>query len=115
MQAIDLLVVPRWLVPMQPADIALEDHALAIDGGRIVDVLPTAFATQAFNPRETLTLPDHAVMPGLINLHTHSAMTLLRGLADDLPLMDWLQNHIWPAEGAHVSHAFCADGVPAPR
>jgi 5-methylthioadenosine/S-adenosylhomocysteine deaminase len=111
MQAIDLLVVPRWLVPMQPADIALEDHALAIDGGRIVDVLPTAFATQAFNPRETLTLPDHAVMPGLINLHTHSAMTLLRGLADDLPLMDWLQNHIWPAEGAHVSHAFCADGV----
>lgn len=111
MQAIDLLVFPRWLVPVQPAGVAFEDHALAVDGGRIVDVLPAAFARQAFAARETLTLPDHALMPGLINLHTHSAMTLLRGLADDLPLMDWLQNHIWPAEAAHVSRAFCVDGV----
>lgn len=111
MQAIDLLVVPRWLVPVQPAGVALEDHALAIDGGRIVDVLPAAFAQQAFAPRETLSLPEHAVMPGLVNLHTHSAMTLLRGLADDLPLMDWLQHHIWPAEAKHVGRAFCIDGV----
>jgi 5-methylthioadenosine/S-adenosylhomocysteine deaminase len=111
MQTIDLLVLPRWLVPIEPSDVVLEEHALAVDGGRIVDVLPAAFARQAFQPREVLELPRHAVMPGLVNIHTHSAMSLLRGLADDLPLMDWLQNHIWPAEGANVSYAFCADGV----
>ena len=111
MQPIDLLVLPRWLVPVEPAGVVLEEHALAVDGGRIVDVLPAAFARQAFQPRETLELLDHAVLPGLVNVHTHAAMNLLRGLADDLPLMDWLQNHIWPAEGANVSYAFCADGV----
>lgn len=111
MQPIDLLVLPRWLVPVEPAGVVLEEHALAVDGGRIVDVLPAAFARQAFQPRETVELPDHAVLPGLVNIHTHAAMNLLRGLADDLPLMDWLQNHIWPAEGANVSYAFCADGV----
>ncbi len=111
MQAIDLLVLPRWLVPVEPAGAVLEEHALAVDGGRIVEVMPAAFARQVFQPRETLSLPDHAVLPGLVNIHTHAAMNLLRGLADDLPLMDWLQNHIWPAEGAHVGYAFCADGV----
>jgi 5-methylthioadenosine/S-adenosylhomocysteine deaminase len=111
MQTIDLLVLPRWLVPVEPAGVVLEEHALAVDGGRIVDVLPAAFARQRFQAREVLELPDHAVLPGLVNIHTHAAMNLLRGLADDLPLMDWLQNHIWPAEGANVSYAFCADGV----
>jgi 5-methylthioadenosine/S-adenosylhomocysteine deaminase len=111
MQTIDLLVLPRWLVPVEPDNVVLEEHALAVDGGRIVDVLPAAFARQAFQPREVLELPQHAVLPGLVNVHTHSAMSLLRGLADDLPLMEWLQNHIWPAEGANVSYAFCADGV----
>ncbi|MDE0856170.1 MAG: TRZ/ATZ family hydrolase [Nevskia sp.] len=111
MQTIDLLVLPRWLVPVEPAGAVLEDHALAVDGGRIIDVLPAAFAQQAFQPREVLELPRHALLPGLVNVHTHAAMNLLRGLADDLPLMDWLQNHIWPAEGANVSYAFCADGV----
>ena len=111
MQTIDLLVLPRWLVPVEPSGVVLEEHALAVDGGRIVEVLPAEFARQAFQPREVLELPHHAVTPGLVNAHTHAAMSLLRGLADDLPLMDWLQNHIWPAEGANVSYAFCADGV----
>lgn len=84
---------------------------MAIDGDRILDILPRTEALARYAPRETLELPRHAVMPGLINAHTHAAMSLLRGLADDLPLMDWLQQHIWPAEGAHVSPAFCADGV----
>lgn len=108
---IDLLVIPRWLVPVEPAGLVLEQHALAIDAGRIVDVLPVAEAQRTFQARETLTLPEHAVMPGLVNAHAHSAMTLLRGVADDLPLMDWLQNHIWPAEGAHMSREFCEDGL----
>ncbi|MBI2384001.1 MAG: TRZ/ATZ family hydrolase [Gammaproteobacteria bacterium] len=110
-QSIDLLVFPRWLVPVDPAGLVLEDHALAVGGGRILDVLPAGFARQAYAARETLTLPHHALMPGLVNIHTHAAMSLLRGIADDLPLMEWLQNHIWPAEGRHVSREFCADGV----
>ena len=111
MQDADLLVLPRWLVPIEPAGVVLEDHALVVRGGRIVDVAPAADARQNWKVRETLTLPRHALMPGLVNSHTHAAMSLLRGLADDLPLMDWLQNYIWPAEGQHVSRAFCEDGV----
>ena len=111
MQTIDLLVIPRWIVPIAPAGTVLEGHALAVDGGKILALLPLAEATTRYAAKETLTLSSHAVMPGLVNAHTHSAMSLLRGIADDLPLMDWLQNHIWPAEGQHVSRAFCVDGV----
>ena len=111
MQNADLLVLPRWIVPVEPAGVALEEHALVVRDGRIVDLLPADFARQAWQARETLTLPQHAVLPGLVNIHTHAAMSLLRGLADDLPLMDWLQKHIWPAESAHVSRQFCEDGV----
>ena len=111
MQTADLLVLPRWIVPVEPAGVVLEEHALVVREGRIVDLLPADFARQAWSARETLTLPQHALLPGLVNSHTHAAMSLLRGLADDLPLMDWLQHHIWPAEGAHVSRVFCEDGV----
>ncbi|MGH8539096.1 MAG: TRZ/ATZ family hydrolase [Stenotrophobium sp.] len=110
-QTIDLLVLPRWLVPVEPAGAVLEQHALAVDGGRIVALLPAAEARSHYSARETLELPQHALMPGLVNTHAHSAMTLLRGIADDLPLMDWLQNHIWPAEGANMSRQFCEDGM----
>ncbi|HEY1075924.1 MAG TPA: TRZ/ATZ family hydrolase [Fontimonas sp.] len=111
MLTVDLLVAPRWLVPIEPSGLALSAHALIVDGGRIVDVLPRAEAGQKYAPRETLELDRHAVMPGLVNVHTHAAMSLLRGIADDLPLMDWLQNHIWPAEGAHVGRRYCEDGA----
>lgn len=110
-QSIDLLVLPRWLVPVDPAGLVLENHALAVDGGRIVGMLPAAEAQARYAPRETLTLAEHALLPGLVNVHTHSAMSLLRGIADDLPMMDWLQNHVWPAEAIHVGPEFCADGV----
>ena len=108
---IDLLVLPRWLVPVEPAGAVLEDHALAIDGGRILELLPADFARQRYRARETRVLDRHAVLPGLVNAHTHAAMSLMRGLADDLPLMQWLQEHIWPTEGAHVSEAFCTAGL----
>jgi 5-methylthioadenosine/S-adenosylhomocysteine deaminase len=111
MQDADLIVLPRWLVPIEPAGAVLEEHALVVRDGRIVALTPAAAAREAWQAAETLSLPRHVVMPGLVNLHTHAAMSLLRGLADDLPLMDWLQNHIWPAEGAHVSRRFCEDGV----
>lgn len=111
MQEIDLLVTPGYLIPVEPSGVALSGAAMAVHEGRILAIVPRSEADVAYRPREHLDLPGHAVMPGLVNAHTHAAMSLMRGLADDLPLMDWLQHHIWPAEGAHVSAAFCADGV----
>jgi 5-methylthioadenosine/S-adenosylhomocysteine deaminase len=111
MITVDTMVVPRWLVPIEPVGTVLEAHAMLVDGGRIVAVLPLADARARYSARETLTLSDHAVLPGLVNVHTHAAMSLLRGIADDLPLMDWLQNHVWPVEGTHVSPGFCEDGA----
>jgi 5-methylthioadenosine/S-adenosylhomocysteine deaminase len=110
-QPIDLLLSPRWLLPVEPAGIVLEGHSLAVNDGRIVAVLPEAEAQLRFVPRERLELPEQVLMPGLVNLHTHAAMTLMRGIADDLPLMDWLSGHIWPAEGRFAGEPFVHDGT----
>lgn len=106
----DLLVCPRWMVPGVPEGIALEEYALAVSSGRIVAILPRAQAIHEYRPAQRIDLPHHALIPGLINTHTHAAMTLLRGLADDLPLMVWLQEHIWPAESRWVDPEFVRDG-----
>lgn len=108
---VDLMLLPRWLVPVEPADVVLEDHAMVVRDGRVVDILPADFARQGYVATETLEMPEHALLPGLINTHTHAAMSLLRGLADDRPLMDWLEHYIWPAETAHVSRDYCRSGV----
>lgn len=109
-QDIDLLIFPRWLIPVQPAGV-LNGHALAVDDGAIVAVLPADAARDRYAARETLTLPQHALIPGLVNLHTHAAMSLLRGYADDLPLSAWLADRIWPAEKRHVCEDFVRDGT----
>jgi 5-methylthioadenosine/S-adenosylhomocysteine deaminase len=109
-QVIDLLIDARWIAPVD-ADGLLTNHAVAVDKGRIVAVLPSGEAHARYAPGEKVSLPDHILIPGLINLHTHAAMSLMRGLADDLPLMAWLQNHIWPAEAAHMSAQFVLDGT----
>ncbi len=108
---IDLLIEARWIIPVDPANVVLENHAVAVDKGRIVAILQQSEAASRFFPRQLKKLPHHILIPGLVNLHTHAAMTLLRGLADDLPLMEWLQNHIWPAEAKHVSTQFVHDGT----
>ena len=108
---IDTLIDARWVIPVEPAGTVLSDHSVAIDGGRIVAILPTETARLRFVPRAYHRLTDHALLPGLINLHTHAAMTLLRGYADDLPLMEWLKGHIWPAEARHMSPDFVRDGA----
>ena len=110
-QTIDLLIEPRWLVPVQPHGIVLEGHAVAVDGGVIVGVLPVAEALIRYAPRERVELGAHALIPGLVNAHVHNPMTLMRGLADDLPLMSWLQQHIWPAEAKVMGPEFVRDGV----
>lgn len=111
LEPVDLLINARWLVPVEPANTVLERHALAVRDGRIVAILPQDDARTRFTAQETVDLPDHALIPGLVNLHVHAAMSLMRGLADDLPLMRWLQDAIWPAEGKHVSAAFVRDGT----
>ncbi|MBV6476189.1 MAG: TRZ/ATZ family hydrolase [Rhodocyclaceae bacterium] len=110
-EPIDLLIEPRWLIPVEPRGAMLEGQAVAVSAGDIVDVLPAEAARQRYLPARHVVLADHVLIPGLVNLHTHAAMTLLRGIADDLPLMEWLKNHIWPAEAKHVSAAFVRDGT----
>ena len=106
----DLILLPQWVVPVEP-DGALADHAVVVQDGRILDVLPAADAAARYDAAQTLALPGQALIPGLVNLHGHAAMSLLRGFADDQPLMTWLSDHIWPAEKQHVSEAFVRDGT----
>ncbi|HEY5683075.1 MAG TPA: TRZ/ATZ family hydrolase [Sulfuricaulis sp.] len=111
MQTIDTLINSRWVIPIEPDGQTLDFHSLAVHGGRIVEVLPTKDAAKKYRATETVDLKTHAIIPGLVNAHTHAAMSLFRGLADDLPLMDWLNQHIWPAEAKWVSEAFVRDGT----
>lgn len=110
MTDIDTLIHARWVVPVVPRAAVLEHHAVAIADGRIVDVVPSAEATQRYRAADVQTLDTHAVTPGLVNCHTHAAMALLRGVGDDLPLMRWLKERIWPLETALVSAEFVHDG-----
>ena len=110
-QSIDLLISARWIVPVEPDRVVLENHAIAIDQGAIVDLLPNHEAATKYAPREHANLSEHVLIPGLVNAHTHNPMTLLRGLADDLPLMTWLQEHIWPVEAKVIGPEFVRDGV----
>ena len=107
---LDLLLLPTWLVPVEPAGVVLKEHGLGIRDGCIVYIGPRAEAIRQAT-LETLELPGMLLSPGLINAHGHAAMTLFRGLADDLPLMTWLEEHIWPAEGKWVDEDFVRDGT----
>lgn len=111
MQTVDSLIHARWVVPIEPPGTVLADHSVAVAGGRIVAVLPRARATERYQAASAVELPRHVLIPGLINTHTHAAMTLLRGLADDLPLMTWLNDHIWPAEQRWIDVGFVRDGT----
>ena len=108
---VDLMIEARWLVPVNPSNQVLEHHAVVVHQGVIVDVLSIEAAKEKYAGTKTVILNEHLLIPGLINLHTHVGMTLMRGLADDIPLMPWLQNHIWPAEQQIVSEKFVRDSA----
>ncbi|WP_426150107.1 TRZ/ATZ family hydrolase [Pseudomonas sp. DC3000-4b1] len=108
--ALDLLLLPTWLVPVEPAGVVFTDYALGIRDGLIAFMGPRAEGL-AQPHREKRELPGCLLAPGLVNAHGHGAMSLFRGLADDLPLMSWLQDHIWPAEAKWVDEAFIRDGM----
>ena len=111
MSHVELLIHASWIIPVEPANTVLENHAIAIQDGKIVDILPSSEATTLYDSDLTVDKKGHALIPGLINSHTHAAMSLMRGLADDLPLMKWLNEHIWPAEAEFVSPEFVHDGT----
>lgn len=110
-QTIESLLECRWIVPVVPRGLVLTDHAIAIDQGRIAAIVPIAEAQARFAPARRLQLDEHVVTPGFVNAHTHAAMTLLRGVGDDMPLMQWLQQRIWPLEQELVSESFVHDGT----
>ncbi len=109
--AADLVIQASWVIPVEPHGTVLENHAVAISGGNIVALLPIDEMDVRCTPGKVHRLNSHVLIPGLINLHSHAAMTLMRGLADDLSLMDWLSKHIWPAEARHASAQFVYDGT----
>ncbi|MEE4659310.1 MAG: TRZ/ATZ family hydrolase [Halieaceae bacterium] len=110
MPIVDTLIRPAHIVPVVPRGQVLSEHVLTITGGRISGIHRREDAA-AIEAKTTLDLPHHTLFPGLVNSHGHAAMALLRGFADDLPLLPWLEQHIWPAEAAHVSPEFVADGT----
>jgi len=111
MEAVDTLINARWVVPVEPDCRPLEHHTVAVRGGRIEAILPSAEAIGRFSAGEVIERPSHVLIPGLVNAHTHAAMTLFRGFADEIPLDGWLQNRIWPAEAAFVGADFVGVGV----
>jgi 5-methylthioadenosine/S-adenosylhomocysteine deaminase len=107
---VDLRVDARWIVPVEPEGV-LEQHALLVADGRIVALVPSAVAERDYAARDRVTLPTHVLLPGLVNAHTHAAMTLLRGIADDVPLQTWLEQYIWPREARFLAPEFVHDGT----
>ncbi len=108
---IDTVIKAGLIIPVVPEKQVLTNHAIAIYDSKIVDILPWHQAEEQFQTNHIIDLPHHCLVPGLINTHTHAAMSLLRGIADDLALMDWLQNHIWPLEQQWVDKNFVEDGT----
>jgi len=108
---VDQILEARWIIPVEPHGIVLDHHAVALAGDKIAELLPIEQAREKYPLAERVDLSGHALIPGLINAHTHNPMTMMRGLADDLPLMDWLQQHVWPAEARVMGPEFVRDGV----
>jgi len=111
MQHCDTLIAPRWCVPVEPAGTIHEGYAVAVSDDRIVEILPLDEAKAAYQPSIFVERPGHVLIPGLVNTHTHAAMTLFRGLADDMPLETWLREGIWPAEKRWASAEMVRDGT----
>ena len=110
MPAAEQLLFARWIIPVEPDSLVLEHHALVIRDGRILEILPADEARRRYPDARCEEFPAHALIPGLINAHTHAAMSLMRGIADDRPLMEWLTDHIWPLEQKWMGETFVRDG-----
>jgi 5-methylthioadenosine/S-adenosylhomocysteine deaminase len=109
---IKTVVHAQWVVPVEPAGACLENYCVVVNtDGRIAAVIPSNEAKQNHPQANHVNLPGQVLMPGLINLHSHAAMAVMRGLADDVPLMQWLNDRIWPAEQKHADAEMVYDGT----
>lgn len=106
----DLLIEAKWVIPVVPEGLVLDDHAVVVHDKKIIAIIPVSAARREYLAAQIVTLPEHALIPGLVNAHGHSPMTLFRGIADDIPLKQWLEQHIWPLEGRFVDEQFVHDG-----
>jgi len=106
---VSLQINARWIIPVDQNNNVLENHALIVQDDKIIDILPQSEANK-YSPIELIELNDHALAPGFINAHSHAAMSLMKGLADDIRLDEWLKEHIWPAEMALADDAFVKEG-----
>lgn len=111
MKTVDTLINAKWVIPVEPNGHVIENATIAINNGDIVDIVANDAVATQYQASEALDFPHHAIIPGLVNSHTHAAMTLLRGFADDLPLETWLNQYIWPAETKWVSREFVKVGA----
>ncbi len=105
MRVVDTVIEASWILPIAPNNTVLTDHAIVVDAGDIIDLLPAKLVKERYQTRNHQILNDHILMPGLVNAHAHTPMNLFRGFADDLDLMTWLNDHIWPAEKAIINEA----------
>lgn len=110
MEPVDLLITPRWLLPIAPANVALEGQAVAVSAGRIVAVGPLAQLESRFDARERVSRDSHALLPGFVNAHTRASMALMRGLGVRAPVLRWLSETVAPAESV-VSPDFVREGT----
>lgn len=108
---VDYVISAPWIIPIAPENTIYEQCALVIQQGKILSICPQLEADKRYKANHKIHLDEHVLMPGLVNAHGHAAMSLLRGYADDLPLMTWLQEHIWPAESSWVGESFVEDGT----
>lgn len=111
MEQVDLIIHARWVVPVRPANTVLEHASVVVHQGKIVAVQQQDACEQAYSAAQVVSRPTGILMPGLINAHTHASMSLLRGYADDLPLMQWLSEYIWPAEARWADESFVELGA----
>ena len=110
-ETVDTLLHAKWVIPVEPDCHPLVDHSVAVHEGRIHGIASTAECKARYTAKRETDLSTHVLIPGLVNTHTHAAMSLFRGLADDLPLMEWLNGHIWPAEQRWVDEEFVRLGT----
>lgn len=111
METVDLIIDANCIVTVDTDNRVLPDHSLVISKGKIRDIVPAKEHPQLYQAAEYRDRSEHILMPGLINAHTHLPMNLMRGFADDLPLMTWLQEHIWPAEARWLTPEYVAAGT----
>ncbi|MBN2689371.1 MAG: TRZ/ATZ family hydrolase [Gammaproteobacteria bacterium] len=111
MQQVDFILYPKWIITVNNNDDVLTDHALVINNDKILEILPKDEAKQKYTSNQIKILADHAILPGFINCHTHNPMSLMRGIANDMPLMRWLTEYIFPTEKNYMNAEYIHDGM----